>query len=375
MSEARKPFVIPNGTGDDSTKICFRLRDRGSCDRQGCPYNHDKGLAMQARREKKEQKSRKGNGRGHDSESVDPGSLSSGRGRSPSRKGGKGSRKGGMVAPRAVAEAVKDVGKEAGVGLFLGRLRFAAIGRQGTASMVRHVGMLIPMKFGTNTHRPKKRDNSRSQSRSQGGKGGRRRSKERSPSADSSHSGSDEWGPPPSLREDNSKSYGQSLKTVNPFGSAFPRSSEEDPKTGWPGQVMRPEEVKPSWSAPVFIKGHERCAESFSIKNTTMKEGPSRNRAIATLKEIPREWWTKVDNPPPGYNYRTVTEIAGYPVETLLDGGASVSSVREELVVGAVNLARKRGIHPRHDNSRQLSSSVGLRARLLQASLGGRSWS
>ena len=53
-----------------------------------------------------------------------------------------------------------------------------------------------------------------------------------------------------------------------------------------------------------------------------------------------------MDNPPPGYNYRTVTEIAGYPVETLLDGGASISSVTEELVVGAINLARKRGIHP-----------------------------
>jgi hypothetical protein len=73
-------------------------------------------------------------------------------------------------------------------------------------------------------------------------------------------------------------------------------------------------------------------------------------RPISTLKEIPREWWTKVDNPPPGYNYRTVTEIAGYPVETLLDGGASVSSVTEELVVGAINLARKRGIHPRDEN-------------------------
>ena len=57
-----------------------------------------------------------------------------------------------------------------------------------------------------------------------------------------------------------------------------------------------------------------------------------------------------MDNPPPRYNYRTVTEIAGYPVETLLDGGASVSSVTEELVVGAINLARKRGIHPRDEN-------------------------
>ena len=101
---------------------------------------------------------------------------------------------------------------------------------------------------------------------------------------------------------------------------------------------------------PVYITGHERCAESFSIKNTTLREGPSTARTITTLKEIPRDWWTKVDNPPPGYNYRTVTEIAGYPVATLLDGDTSVSSVTEELVVGAINLARKRGIHPRHDS-------------------------
>jgi hypothetical protein len=110
--------------------------------------------------------------------------------------------------------------------------------------------------------------------------------------------------------------------------------------------VRRREEAKSLWSAPVFVQGHERCAESFSIKSTTGKEGPSRARPISTLKESPRDWWAKVDNPPPGYNYRTVTEIAGYPVETLLDGGASISSVTEELVVGAINLARKRGIHP-----------------------------
>jgi len=142
------------------------------------------------------------------------------------------------------------------------------------------------------------------------------------------------------------ESCGQSLETANPFSSANIRSSEEDRKISRPHQVRRREEAKSLWSAPVFVQGHERCAESFSIKSTTGKEGPSRARPISTLKEIPRDWWAKVDNPPPGYNYRTVTEIAGYPVETLLDGGASISSVTEELVVGAINLARKRGIHP-----------------------------
>jgi hypothetical protein len=153
------------------------------------------------------------------------------------------------------------------------------------------------------------------------------------------------------------------LKTANPFRSANLRSSEEDRRGSWPYQVRQPEEAKPLWSAPVFAQGHERCAEPFSIKPTTGKEGPSRARPESTLKEIPRDWWTKVDNPPPGYNYRTVTEIAGYPVETLLDGGATVSSVTEELVVGAINLAQKRGIHPRSGELSRSSVRALARAR------------
>lgn len=68
--------------------------------------------------------------------------------------------------------------------------------------------------------------------------------------------------------------------------------------------------------------------------------------AIKTLDDLPQNWWVKVSNSSLGYNYRTHTTLLGeYPVETLLDGGASVNSVTEEIVVGAINAARAKRIY------------------------------
>eukprot|EP00972_Heterocapsa_arctica_P053840 7929159-Heterocapsa_arctica.AAC.1 len=53
-----------------------------------------------------------------------------------------------------------------------------------------------------------------------------------------------------------------------------------------------------------------------------------------------------VELPPPGYNFRTVIYVAGKGVETLLDGGAAMSVIIEELLVDIINGALHRGLSP-----------------------------
>ena len=45
--------------------------------------------------------------------------------------------------------------------------------------------------------------------------------------------------------------------------------------------------------------------------------------------------------PPPGYNYRSRVDIAGVPVEVLLDGGAAFSLMLEELLVDILICVRR----------------------------------
>ena len=68
--------------------------------------------------------------------------------------------------------------------------------------------------------------------------------------------------------------------------------------------------------------------------------------ALRTLADLPVEAWTLVDEPPPGYNYRSQIEVAGAPVEVLLDGGAAFCLLLEELLVEIVNKAIASGRSP-----------------------------
>ena len=67
---------------------------------------------------------------------------------------------------------------------------------------------------------------------------------------------------------------------------------------------------------------------------------------IETVLELPEDWWKLVPNDRSAYNYRTRTHLMGIPTETLLDGGAGVNSVPEEVVVGCVNVARRHAVAP-----------------------------
>ena len=80
----------------------------------------------------------------------------------------------------------------------------------------------------------------------------------------------------------------------------------------------------------------QSCIESFHTNMTT-----DTLEKITGLQEL--DWWHLVEKDPVAYNYRTRTHLTNTPVETLLDGGAGVSSAPEELIVAAYNLAIANG--------------------------------
>ena len=67
---------------------------------------------------------------------------------------------------------------------------------------------------------------------------------------------------------------------------------------------------------------------------------------VTSLDELPTEWWSVVDNASGGYQYKTLTEICGARVETMLDGCAGSNHVTEELVCGMLNKAKEMGLKP-----------------------------
>ena len=67
---------------------------------------------------------------------------------------------------------------------------------------------------------------------------------------------------------------------------------------------------------------------------------------VTSLDGLPTDWWTVVDNASGGYQYKTLTEICGVRVETMLDGCAGSNHVTEELVCGMLNKAKELGLKP-----------------------------
>ena len=77
------------------------------------------------------------------------------------------------------------------------------------------------------------------------------------------------------------------------------------------------------------------------------RRGDSRvSRTIEQLAELSPEVWLEVPAPVVGYNYRIEVQVLGHAYPLLLDTGAMVSAVPEEIVVGLINHCRKRGLLP-----------------------------
>ena len=59
----------------------------------------------------------------------------------------------------------------------------------------------------------------------------------------------------------------------------------------------------------------------------TVLNGPiDRTRNISRLEELPESIWEEVEEPKPGYNYRTEVSVGGICMAALLDTGAKRSS-------------------------------------------------
>ena len=93
-----------------------------------------------------------------------------------------------------------------------------------------------------------------------------------------------------------------------------------------------------------YVKG---CDKFKELKQVIAKLKTSVQREVNSLKDLPKDVWTRVPNRTYGYQYISCVQVAGLPnydVETLLDGCAGVNTVTEELIVGILNTASRKGI-------------------------------
>eukprot|EP00969_Alexandrium_andersonii_P133535 5904722-Alexandrium_andersonii.AAC.1 len=75
--------------------------------------------------------------------------------------------------------------------------------------------------------------------------------------------------------------------------------------------------------------------------------GSGEGRKLRRLADLPQHWWTPVPQDKEGYPLLTHTWLMGRKVVTLLDGGAAVKAVAEELIVGCIYCARDYGLSPK----------------------------
>ena len=71
---------------------------------------------------------------------------------------------------------------------------------------------------------------------------------------------------------------------------------------------------------------------------------------LRSLGDLPRNWWVRVPNEVTGYQMVTQVTLFDKPVTTLLDYGAAVNAVTEEIIVGMINEAAARGVKPTDRN-------------------------
>ena len=80
-------------------------------------------------------------------------------------------------------------------------------------------------------------------------------------------------------------------------------------------------------------------------------DGQAARKSIQTLEELPRHVWPTVPNAAPGFQFHTQVSIGKAILACMLDGGSSINSITEDLLVQILNECRIAGIRlgdPRH---------------------------
>ena len=88
-----------------------------------------------------------------------------------------------------------------------------------------------------------------------------------------------------------------------------------------------------------------------------VQEEKRHKKGYRTLKDFPSDYWKPVKFMTYGYQYQTHVTVAGLPhhkIDALLDGGAGINSVAEELVVACLNVCDMEGIDISNPPSQKL---------------------
>jgi hypothetical protein len=90
------------------------------------------------------------------------------------------------------------------------------------------------------------------------------------------------------------------------------------------------------------VANYESCQETMRTAFESLVQEEKRNKkGYKTLKDLPQDWWVAVRFMAYGYQYQTTVTVAGLPdykIDSLLDGGAGINSVAEELVIACLNV-------------------------------------
>ncbi|MEC8942206.1 MAG: hypothetical protein VYC95_05695, partial [Verrucomicrobiota bacterium] len=277
---------------------CWEFMGKGTCSRgKDCRFSHEKADIDEERRKQK------GKGKGGDVNAFTPkGGKSKGRGRGRGRKGDKGG--GGGGGQPSPPKEQKD--------------KLCPSIKRG--EQCPYGGEKC--KF---SHKRSKFDEDGKLKSGSKGRGGGGSSKGKK--------GKGEWAPPPGMARGGKKG-----------GQGRMMNLATAPDAGSDSWMIG------GWAFPMGVYGNSLGIKQPTEWTTAHDHDRGKGTAgygkevLHRLEDLPASWWTQCPNDEGGYNYRTFSHIVSVPVETLLDGGAGVNSVTEEIVCGAINEAHQKEI-------------------------------
>ena len=122
-----------------------------------------------------------------------------------------------------------------------------------------------------------------------------------------------------------------SLKALNGvFNKEFP----------W-GTVLDDGSKKNLLKEKKLVTNYESCQGTMRVAFEILIQEKRQRKGYKTLKDLPFDWWNPVRFMTYGYQYQTAVSVSGllnHKIDALLDGGAGINSVAEELVIACLNV-------------------------------------